>query len=100
MIHLTHGGHFDGSLLVKYIISTERDYIVQGQQACSRMNHTKPQSLDYWLRQFAHNPDTKQADNETINALVRTGFFIIDNDLICPDSMRSVKGLRLASTVV
>ena len=41
----------------------------------SRANHTKPYSLDYWLRQFAKNPDTKQAVNSVCVALVATGLF-------------------------
>ena len=95
MIHLTYGGQFDENLLVQYIVATGRDYIIQGQQTCSRINHTKPQSLDYWLRQFAHNPDTKQADNQVVDALVGTGRFVVTLRSLCPDTGRRVKGLRL-----
>lgn len=71
-------------------------YIIQGQQNVAFVNHTKPSSLDYWLRaQFAHNRDTKQAENFLIDALVASGSFVIDRNLRCPDSGRIAKGLRL-----
>jgi hypothetical protein len=95
MIHLPYGGVFDESHLAKHIRGTGRDYIIQGQQAVSRDKHTKPQSLDYWLRQFGKNPNTKQAENSVLDALVNTGIFKIDKNLMCPDSGRKCKGLRL-----
>lgn len=97
MIHLRYcNGSFDEKKLVAYITSCKRNYIVQGQQACTLKNHTKPKSLDYWLRQFAENPDTKQAENSILDDLVNTGLFVIATGLLCPDSGRRVKGLRLA----
>lgn len=96
MIHLKYcSGSFDERLLVSYIVSCGRNYIVQGQQTCKLDNHTKPQSLDYWLRQFAENPDTKQAENSILDDLVSTGLFARATDLLCPDSGRRVKGLIL-----
>jgi len=97
MIRLNYGGQFDEHALVEYIRATGRDYIVQGQQACTLADHTKPSSLDYWLRQFAANPDTKQADNTVIRHLVHTGLFKVADDLLCPDSGRLCKGVRLAA---
>jgi len=95
MIRLSYGGQFDEHALVEHIRATGRDYIVQGQQACTLADHTKPSSLDYWLRQFAPNPDTKQADNSVIGPLVHTGRFKVADDLLCPDSGRLCKGVRL-----
>ena len=95
MIFLTYGGKFDVQDLVKYIKDSGRDHIIQGQQAVSRSDHTKPHSLDYWLRQFGKNPNTKQADNGVIEDLVATGFFKVDKNLICPDTGNRCKGLRL-----
>ena len=95
MIELPYGGQFDEKELVGYIQSSSRDYIIQGQQASTQNNHSKPQSLDYWLRQFAANHDTKQAENSVLEALVATGRFQIVNKLVCPDSGRYCKGLRL-----
>ena len=66
MINLSYGGSFNAQALVQHIRRSGRNYIIQGQTACARANHPKQQSLDYWLRQFAHNPDTKQADNNIV----------------------------------
>lgn len=96
MICLTYGGKFNEQDLIENIRASGRDYIIQGQQANSINRHTKPQSLDYWLRQFASNPNTKQADNQIITALVDTGLFVIEYDLACPDSGRRCKGIRLS----
>ena len=95
MIRLPYGGQFDERELVKYIRASRRDYIIQGQQAVTKANHTKPESLDYWLRQFAHNPDTKQAEVGVIKALVKTGLFRFVKQLRCPDSGRYCQGLKL-----
>ena len=99
MIRLPHGGpgaQFDEHELVAYIKKTGRDYIIQGQQQCSLRDHTKPNSLDYWLRKnFASCSDTKQAVNVVIEKLVKTGLFEIGKKLRCPDSHRKCKGIRL-----
>jgi hypothetical protein len=99
MIRLPYGGEnaqFDEQELVNHLRKGLRDYIIQGQQNCSFDNHTKRQSLDYWLRsKFAKNPDTKQAVNEVVDDLVATGLFEMDNKLQCPDSGNLCKGLRL-----
>ena len=96
MINLSYGGHFDEELLVHLLLNTGRDFIIQGQQACSLADHTKPASLDYWLRKnVAPNQDTKQANNEVMEALANTGLFAIEENLLCPDSGFPCKGLRL-----
>jgi hypothetical protein len=95
MIRLPYGGQFDERELVAYIRASRRDYIIQGQQAVARANHTKRQSLDYWLRQFAHNPDTKQAETSVVNALVATGLFVSADRVQCPDSGRYCRGLKV-----
>ena len=95
MINLPYGGAFDEHDLVAHIRGFGRDYIIQGQQTVSLTEHTKPKSLDYWLRQFGNNTDTKQAENSVIDALVATGLFEIISNLICPDSSERCKGLRL-----
>jgi hypothetical protein len=95
MIALPYGGQFSEHDLVDYIRASGRDYIVQGQQTEALANHTKPQSLDYWLRQFASNPNTKQAEISVIDALVKTGLFVFVQRLRCPDSGNDCKGLRL-----
>ncbi len=105
MIKLPYGGpgaSFDEQELIDYIKSKNRDYIIQGQQQCRLENHTKPNSLDYWLR-VNHSKgrrDTKQAVNEVIQQLVATGKFVIERRLSCPDSGRRCKGLRLAKVKI
>jgi hypothetical protein len=95
MIDLPYGGKFDEKALVAYIKASGRNYIIQGQQSVTYANHSKPHSLDYWLRQFALNPDTKQADNKVLLALVGTGLFKISDSLECPNTGRQCKGLCL-----
>lgn len=95
MINLKYGGQFEENDLMDFIKSSGRDYIIQGQQVCSFANHTKPHSLDYWLRKHAHNPDTKQAENTVIEVLIATGHFKMEIKLHCPDKGTYCKGLRL-----
>ncbi|MDO9579032.1 MAG: hypothetical protein Q7J06_00445, partial [Bacteroidales bacterium] len=75
MIKLRYGGKFNERDLIKHIRGSKRDYIIQGQQNVSFSKHTKPNSLDYWLRQFGLNQNTTQAVNSVINDLVATGLF-------------------------
>lgn len=97
IIELPYGDNsFDSDELKSYIETTGRDYIIQGQQACSRAVHSKPHSLDCWLRdRYARNPDTKQAVNAVVAALVETGDFE-EGLFACPDSGRVCKGIRIA----
>lgn len=98
-IRLPYGGSgagFTPSELVSHIRSTGRDYIIQGQQNSTLENHTKPRSLDVWLRtRFTTRKNVRQAVNNVIEDLVATGLFEVAWDLACPDSGRAVKGLRL-----
>jgi len=98
-IKLPYGGAGAGfrvSELVNHIRSTRRDYIVQGGQDATLAKHTKPNSLDVWLRtRFATNPDIRQTCKALVKALEATGRFQAMGSLRCPDSGRLVKGLRL-----
>lgn len=96
MINLPYGNNsFDSDDLKEYIRTTGRDYIIQGQQNCKRTDHSKPHSLDCWLRDnYAKNSDTKQAVNKVIAALVNTGEFE-EGLFICPDSGRRGKGIKI-----
>jgi len=93
-INLPYGNNtFDSNNLKEYIRATGRNYIIQGQKACRRIEHPKPNSLDCWLRDnYARNPDTKQAVNEVITDLVATGDFA-EGEFYCPDSGRRCKGI-------
>ena len=97
-IELPHGGPGAGfrlSELVAHIQHSGRDYIIQGQQNYTLAEHTKPHSLDVWLRRhWTDRKDTRQAVNQVVKALVATGYFEVDR-LPCPDSGRQCKGLRL-----
>lgn len=97
-IELPHGGSGAGFLasdLVAQIERSGRDYIIQGQQHCKLENHTKPDSLDVWLRtRFTSRHDTAQGVNQVVDALVATGRFEAVERLTCPDTGRFCKGLR------
>ncbi|MFZ5452752.1 MAG: hypothetical protein ACOZF2_12925 [Thermodesulfobacteriota bacterium] len=96
IIELPHGNaSFDSDDLKGYIRATGRNYIIQGQQNCSRKNHTKPQSLDCWLKgNCTQYSDTKQAVNEVIYGLINTGEFR-EGRYICPDTGRWAKGIQI-----
>jgi hypothetical protein len=98
-VELPYGGPGSGfyvSQLVDHIRSSGRGYIIQGQQECRLEKHTKPHSLDVWLRRNCTDiKDTKQAVNSVIDALIATGQFTVSKDLLCPDSGRRCKGLKL-----
>jgi len=85
MIALPYGNNsFNPDDLKEYVRTSGRNYIIQGQAACTRADHPKPSSLDCWLRDnYVQNPDTKQAVNEVIDALVNTGKFT-EGDFIYP----------------
>jgi len=93
-IKLLGNVEFPMDSLVNYLKGINRFYIIQGQSKCKFTEHTKPNSLDYWLRNnFAKNKDTMQATNDVINQLIQTRIFVLDT-LICPDSNRKCKGIK------
>ena len=96
IIDLPYGDNtFDSNDLKAHIKTTGRKYIIQGQTECSRANQQKPKSLDCWLRDnYARNPHTKQAVNEVIKSLIKTGNFI-EGKYTCPDSGNKCKGIEL-----
>lgn len=84
--------------LLRYLVNVGRTDIIQGQQHVTLKNHTKPNSLDYWIRNnVAYNKDTAQATNEVISQLVGTGIFETDDQLICPDSKNPCNGIKIKS---
>ena len=97
-IGLRHGGEgagFDADDLLSHMRSRGISYMIQAQQNCTLAEHTKPSSLDVWLRiNYADNPDTKQATNEVIASLVRTGLFR-EGRFRCPDLGTFVKGIEI-----
>ena len=95
-INLPYGNNsFDSNSLKEHIRTTHRNYIIQSQKACRRIDHPKPNSLDCWLRDnYARNPDTKQAVNEVMADLINTRDFA-EGEFYCPDSGRRCKGVRI-----
>lgn len=97
-IALPFGGRdagFHVSELVAHLRNSGLGYIIQGQQNCAFEYHTKPHSLDYWLRErFTEEKNAKQATNAVIDDLIATGLFAIAY-LPCPDSGRWCKALML-----
>lgn len=95
MITLPDGRQFDECDLQAAIQASGRNYIIQGQQNNRYADHSKPQSLDYWIRTRFGNSDTKLAENIVMDQLVATGLFIEDNHLPCPHTGERCKGLRI-----
>ena len=97
MIELKYAGMaFDEQELIDTITASNRNYMVQGQRVVTLGNHPKQNSFDVWLRKrFPKKRDTKLADNYVIDALLKTGKFIITKEE-CPDSGRLCKSIRLA----
>lgn len=94
--HREPGTGFSVRELIDYMEQSGRDYIIGGEVDCALVDHPKPASLDYWLREnFAANKETKQATNEVIAQLIETGLFEPANDLRCPDTGTRSFGLRL-----
>lgn len=91
------GGRFNLKELVDYVKLSGRNYIIQGQVNAVFKDHTKPNSLDYWLREHITplHKDTRRAENSFMLELVATGFFEEKDDLVCPDTGERCKGLML-----
>ena len=98
MINPRYGTNFDARDLIDHIRRSRRTYIIQGQQARALSDHSKPSSLDVWMRYNGdpNKKDTKQADNDVIKQLVRTGLFSEDK-FKCPDNGRMLKGIEIVS---
>ena len=90
------GAGFDTDDLLNHMKSRGVSYIIQAQQNCTLDKHTKPSSLDVWLRKnYANNSDVKQATNDVIASLVRSGLFR-EGKFRCPDSGNSgLKGIEI-----
>jgi hypothetical protein len=94
--HCEPGTGFSVRELVDYMEQSGCEHIISGEVDCALVDHPKPASLDYWLREnFAANKDTKQATTEVIAQLIATGLFEPANDLRCPNTGTRSFGLRL-----
>ena len=96
MIELRYTGMaFDEQELIDFMKASDLQHMVQGQTIRAFEQHTKPLSLDVWLRNyFPQKRDTKLADNYVIDALVKTGKFIAKREE-CPKTGRRCKAIRL-----
>ena len=82
------GESFSIDYLITHLQETHKDYIIQGQRNCCLEEHPKPNSLDAWLRKnFTSRQDTKQATNDLLQEIVKTGPFK-EGWFTCPDSGR------------
>ena len=99
MISMPYGGgaQFDEQELVAYIRASGRDYIITGWINRVYEEHTKPHSLDFWLRSKTKYHGVRQTCKALINDLVATGLFVEQRGLKCPDSGYSCQGIRLTS---
>ncbi len=98
LITLPHDNNrqFDARLLAGFMMFNGMAHIIQGQQQVIISEHSKPNSLDFFIRHhFAGLKDTAQAVNDVMEQLVRTGYFVEHEALLCPDSGRLCKGLIL-----
>ncbi len=87
---------FDVMKLVSHLKLKKLKHIIIGQQHARFKNHTKKQSLDYWIRnKISRTPDTAQATAEVVNKLCESGYFYKKSNLICPDTGRKCNGLIL-----
>ena len=87
-------GAFSLDELTKYIRGSGRQHIVIGKQKSTYDNHTKPQSLDFWARQYAKNKNGFVVTERVIGDLLATGKFELAIEP-CPDSGRKCRSLRL-----
>ena len=91
------GDSCDATELVSQIERSGRDYIVIGAQQFALAKHSKPHSLDYWLRvNCTARSDTMQATRALVDRLVGTGLLFRDK-MIDPNTGRRVNCLRLSS---
>ena len=102
-INLPYGGPGSGfrvGELVAHIKASGRDYIVEGAQQVAIKDHTKPHSLDYWLRTNATTyRDTKQMVRKVVDVLVATGLFR-EVQRPCPNTGRFCKSLELTNAAI
>lgn len=98
MITMPHDGNrqFNLALVLRHLVQVGRPYIIQGQQQVILREHTKPNSLDYLLREnCAQLRDTAQATNAVIDEICNTGLFVRMENIVCPDSGRECQGISL-----
>jgi hypothetical protein len=104
VIDLPHGGgaRINEHELVDFVLAFKppRSYIIVGASHVALAKYHKKRTLDYWLRQHSQYPDTTQAVESVIDALVATGLFVDEEQLLCPESHRKCRGLRLSEMVL
>lgn len=90
---------FDINLLIDYFKSNKIQYIIIGGQHVKLSRHTKPKSLDYWLREnVARNKDTCQISKKFIEGLCNTGRFKVKENCICPGTGQRCRAIVLQKT--
>lgn len=71
---------FEITDLLNELKKRKTDFIIIGAMKATLKNHTKPHSLDYWLRElsFVTQNNTMQATKEVQNSIVNTGRFYLE----------------------
>lgn len=82
-INLPYGGPGAGFKVAELITLLQQrnvDFIIVGSQYVILADHTKPASLDVWLRMKVSKSysNTRQACVKVINDLIGTGLFVIE----------------------
>lgn len=82
-INLPYGGQgasFNVEELIALLKQRKVNFIIVGSQNSTLAAHTKPASLDVWLRNHKSvtNPNTRQACKSVNMQLVETGLFSIE----------------------
>ncbi|MBE9610855.1 hypothetical protein [Chitinilyticum piscinae] len=89
-------GDFDINELVAWVKGSGRTYVIIGGDNTTFDTHSKPGSLDYWLRSKSSSKDVRQSCAELIAKIVDTGLFVEAQD-ICPETERLCNSLRLVN---
>jgi hypothetical protein len=104
VIDLPHGGgaRISEHELVDFVLAFRppRNYIILGASHVALAKYHKKNTLDYWLRGRSRYRDTAQAVESVIDALVATGLFADEEKLLCPESHKKCRGLRLSEMVL
>ncbi len=92
------GRQFNLSLLIHYMIRSRRTYLIVGAQRVVLTNHTKPESLDYWIREnVAERSDVMQATTKVVEQSCETGLFV-ETRKRCPVAGHICKAIELKTS--
>lgn len=85
--------------IISYIRENDNKIIPIGAEHSAILDHSKPFSLDYFLRLLAKCPDTCQATENVIKQLLKYNFFRLSKTK-SPTTGRYLKTLKLQNIVL